>query len=61
MRYINLDLLGDTAIKNKYHKLMAEYGYFKIIVTITRYESNTYLDYIFIKSKIIKCPRPLVI
>jgi len=57
---INLDILRTSLITNKYLDLLAEFGYFKMIDTITRHASNSFLDHIFMKSKTIKYSKPIV-
>jgi hypothetical protein len=60
IRDINLDILRTSLITNKYLDLLAEFGYFKMIDTITRPASNSCLDHIFMKSKTIIYSKPIV-
>jgi len=57
---INIDILRTSLITNKYLDLLAEFGCFKMIDTITRHASNSCLDHIFMKSKTIKYSKPIV-
>lgn len=57
---INLDILRTSVISNIYLDLLAEFGYFKMNDTITRYASNSCLDHIFMKSKTTKFSNPIV-
>jgi len=57
---INLDILRTSIISNKYLDLLAEFGYYKLINTITRQASNSCLDHIFMKSNTIKYVKPIV-
>lgn len=57
---INIDLLKDTTVQNKYLTFMAEYGNLKMINNMTRYASNTCLDHIFMKCKSTKFSKSII-
>jgi hypothetical protein len=57
---IHLDVLRTSLHTNKYLNFLVEFGYFKIIDTITRHASNSCLVHIFMKSKIIHYSKSIV-
>lgn len=47
----NFDLLSGNDLDEEYHNILTEYGYTSLINTVTRPESATCLDHVFIKTE----------